>query len=252
MVDTVEHSTLDEQELHQIYRKYYADEAARLADGTLTADDVKKLFYQESDDSIWLLTGIGPNTWLTFCTDIGDVWDDLLINSGVFEFAGVGDPTLSNWQPGGAGTTFKVYKFQKNDEVFFSCQFPHTYKEGSDIYPHLHWTPADRGVAENGNLVGWKLDYTWCNIDGTFVSSGTIDLQDACDGTNHKHQVAIGAAITGTGKKISSMVMCRLYREDTGADDTWVGTIAAESPAILQFDFHHLIDADGSRQEWVK
>jgi len=183
-----------------------------------------------------------------------NVWDDLLINTGVFSFLGAADPTLSNWQPTGAGTTFQVYKFQKNDEVYFSCQLPHTYKEGSDIKAHVHWTPCDRGVAESGNYVGWKLDYSWCNInDGTFPASATIDMSDTCTGQNDYHEVSAGLTdLSGTGKKISSMIACRLYRSDTGGDDTWVGATAAQSPALLQFDFHHEINSEGSRQEWVK
>ena len=60
------------------------------------------------------------------------VWDDEKIVTGAFQFAGVSDPTLSDWQPGGVGTIYKVYKFQDGDEVFMSCQLSHKYKEGED------------------------------------------------------------------------------------------------------------------------
>ncbi len=80
------------------------------------------------------------------------VWDDLRIVPGAFQFAGNADPSIEDWQPGGSGITFKVYKFKENDEVFFTCQMPHSYKEGSDIIAHLHWTPADRGDEEVARL----------------------------------------------------------------------------------------------------
>ena len=182
------------------------------------------------------------------------VWDDLLINSGIFSFAGTADPTLSNWQPAASGTTFKVYKFKKNDVVYFSCQIPHTYKEGTDINVHVHWTPCDRGNEESGAYVGWKLDYSWANINGAaFGASATIDMSDTCTGTDDYHEVSAGlTSLDGTGMTISSMLVCSLYRSDTGTDDTWAGTLAAQSPALLQFDLHHEIDAAGSRIEWVK
>ena len=182
------------------------------------------------------------------------VWDDLLINSGVFKFAGTADPTLEDWRPGGSGTTFKGYKFKKNDEIYFSCQIPHTYKEGTNIRAHVHWTPADRGNEESGNYVGWKLDYSWANINGTaFGASAVIDMSDTCAGTDDYHEVSAGLTeLTGTGMTISSMLICRLFRSDTGTDDTWVGTTGAQSPLLLQFDFHHEIDSAGSRVEWVK
>jgi hypothetical protein len=180
------------------------------------------------------------------------VWDDLRIVPGAFTFLGVGDPTLSAWQPAGSGATFRVYKFQKDNEAFASCQMPHGYKEGSDLYFHLHWTPADRGNEESGNTVGWKVDYTIANTDGTFPSSSTADLSDTCSGTDDEHELTSSVQVSGTGLTLSHIIMLRIYRSDTGTDDTWVGTTAAQSPAILEFDIHFEKDTVGSRQELVK
>jgi len=177
------------------------------------------------------------------------VWDDLRIVPGAFQFAGSGDPTLSSWQPGGGGTTFKVYKFKTYDEVFFTCQLPHTYKEGTDLEAHVHWTPGDRGIAESGKTVNWALDYTWTNVNGVFDVSSNIAIPDTCSGTSDQHEIASSVTITGTSKNISSMLVCRLYRD---AGDTWVGTTSGESPALLEFDLHYEIDTLGSRQEIVK
>ncbi len=46
--------------------------------------------------------------------------------------------------------------------------------------------------------------------------------------------------------------MLKIYRSDTGTDDTWAGTSAAQSPGLLEVDFHHEIDTMGSRQEFIK
>ena len=180
-------------------------------------------------------------------------WDDLLINSGLFKFAGSNDPVWRDWQPSGSGTTFKVLKFDKNDEIFFSCQLPHTYKEGTNLRCHVHWTPCDRGNEESGAYVGWKLDYSWASLNnGAFPASATISMSDTCTGTDDYHEVSAGLTeLDGTNQTISSMLICRLYRTDTGADDTWTGT-TTEAPALLQFDFHHEIDSPGSEIEWVK
>jgi len=179
-------------------------------------------------------------------------WDDLRIVPGAFQVAGNNDPTLADWDPGTSpgAIVHKVYKFQKNDEVFFTCQLPHTYKVGTDIKPHLHWTPCDRGNEESGNTVAWKLDYTWGNINGIFGNSGTLDLSDTCSGVDHKHELTPSGTIDGTGMNISSMMVCRLYRDTTS--DTWVGTTAALSPAILEFDIHFQIDGFGSNTELTK
>lgn len=180
------------------------------------------------------------------------VWDDLRIVPGAFQFTGSSDPTLSSWQPGGSGAVFRVYKFQKNNEVFALVQMPHTYKEGTDLLFHIHWTPCNRGVAESGNKVGWKVDYSIANIDGVFGSSLTVDLSHTCSGVDDKHELTSSVVVPGTGLTISHIAILRIYRSDTGADDTWAGTLAAQSPAILEFDIHFQIDTMGSRQELVK
>lgn len=172
------------------------------------------------------------------------VWDDLRIIPGAFEFAGTGDPSLVDWQPGGSGTVFKVYAFTSGAGAYFTVQLPHLYKEGTSLYAHVHWTPKDRGNEENGKTVAWKLDYSWANYDGNFGASATVDLTDTCDGTDHKHQMTPNVEIVGTSKTISSMLICKIYR-DTG--DSWAGTIAAQSPALLEVDFHFSSDTLGSR-----
>ena len=179
-------------------------------------------------------------------------WDDLRIVPGAFEFSGSADPSLGAWQPQGAGATFQLYIFQKNDEAFASVQMPHNYKEGTDLKVHLHWTPRDRGNEENGNTVGWKVDYTVSNINSAFPASSTADLSDACSGTDHQHEITSSVTVSGTGLTISHMIMLRIYRTDTGADDTWVGTTVAQSPALLEVDFHYQIDDRGSQDETSK
>jgi len=200
---------------------------------------------QSSEEGV-ILVSIDVKSTKDILTDSGDltiktasgytkvleqsVWDDLRITPGTFSFAGVTDPTLRDWQPGGSGATFKTYCFSQNDEVFFTCQMPHTYKEGTNIHPHVHWTPRQYGVAENGETVAWKFDYTWANVSETFPPSVTADMSDTCSGTNDYHEISNTLEIDGTGKKISSMLMCRLYRDTTG--DTY-STTASEILAYL-------------------
>ena len=175
------------------------------------------------------------------------VWDDVLVNSGLFQFRGTSDPTWRDWTVD--SKTFRALFFNSGDEIYFSIQLPHTYKEGMDIRPHVHWTDAGNGSSESGHTVAWKLDYTWANVHDNFSTSGTIDMTGTCSGSDDYHEVGAATSYpSGTGKEISSMLFCRLYR-DSG--DTWSGT-GSSGPALLQFDFHIPISSDGSRQEWIK
>lgn len=175
------------------------------------------------------------------------VWDDLRITPGSFDRPGIADPAYVIYYPNGGGLGTYLPEFAIDDFASFTVQMPHGYKAGSNLSVHLHWTPRDRGNEESGKTVGWKVDYSWANIDGTFGDMQTADLSDACDGTDHKHQMTPQVAITGTSKAISSMLLCNIRRSDTGTDDTWVSTTSGQLPLLLEVDFHYEIDTVGSR-----
>jgi hypothetical protein len=180
------------------------------------------------------------------------VWDDIRINPGSTDRPGTADPALVTYTPGGSGTATYLWEFQKDDFFTFTVQLPHSYDPGEDIYIHAHWTPGTRGNEENGATVGWKLDYSWASINGTFGTMATVNLSDACDGTDHKHQMTTDGQITGTGQGISSMLLCNFKRTDTGTDDTWAGTATGSLPLLLEIDFHYPMDTVGSRDRASK
>ena len=176
------------------------------------------------------------------------VWDDMRVVPGSFDRPGVSDPAIVAYDVNGGGVSTYLWEFDKNDIASFTVQLPHAYKTGTDIYCHVHWTPGANGAANNGLTVGWKVEYSWASINGTFGTMASLDLSDACDGTNHKHQMTPDVAITGTDKGISSMLICNIKRTDTGTDDTWT----TGTPMILEIDFHYEIDTMGSRQIGAK
>lgn len=178
-----------------------------------------------------------------------ETYDDLRIVPGAFSFPGVADPTLSTWQPTGAGATFRVYEFNNADEVAFTVQMPHKYKQGTDLLAHVHWTPRARGVAEDGHTVFWKLDYSIANQNANFGASATIDLTDTCTGVNEKHELSPEITISGAGLTVSHMIICRFYR-DVG--DTWATNTAGNRPVLLEMDFHYQLDTLGSQQSLTK
>ena len=179
------------------------------------------------------------------------VWDDMRILPSTFDFPGVTDPAITTWTPGGAGgTTFRIWEFQQTDQGFFTCQLPHTYAEGTDLYPHVHWTPKDRGVAESGKTVDWRLDYSIASINQVFPSSVTVVMKDVCSGVDHKHEIDDSVPnISGSGLRVSAMLVGRFYR---GTDDDWVGTSAGQLPCLLELDIHYQINSLGSREERTK
>ena len=178
-----------------------------------------------------------------------ETFDDLRIVPGAFQFAGSADPSLSSWQPAASGATFKVYEFNNADEVFFTVQMPHNYKQGTDLLAHVHWTPRGRGTAEDTHTVFWKLDYSVANMDENFAASANLDMTDTCDGVNERHLMTPELTVTGTGLTVSHILVCRLYRD---AGDSWATNTANNRPVLLEFDFHYQLDSTGSQTTTVK
>jgi hypothetical protein len=123
-----------------------------------------------------------------------------------------------------------------------------SWKEGSNIYPHVHWTPVS---ATAGNVV-WQFDYSWANINGTFGAPTTIAfLPTAAGGTAWVHKLTRPAVapyyISGAGMTISSMLICRLHRDAGAGSDTLAANVA-----FLEFDLHYQSDSTGSRSELTK
>jgi hypothetical protein len=174
-------------------------------------------------------------------------WDDLRVSGSAFR-AGVTAPTLGNFLAAGG---LKVWRFEtgKHQEAHCEIQMPHNWKEGTDIHPHVHWVPC---ASNPGNVV-WELEYSWQNINGTFapVSNMAIDAT-AAGGTAWVHKLSVFKTggvdhITGTGKTISSMLVCRIHRNAGAGSDTYAADVG-----LLEFDIHYQIDSLGSRQEYTK
>jgi hypothetical protein len=162
------------------------------------------------------------------------VWDDIrvsLISRGTSS-----SPTFSQIQ----GNLY-AYKFNgtADNSLYFEIQMTHSWKEGTTIYPHVHW-------ASNGTSTGaviWGLDYEWKNINETFSgTTANISTSIAAVGIQKNQQITnIGASgITESDKKISSIILCRLYRAgntDANNDDCF----------LLSFDIHYEVNTIGSR-----
>jgi len=171
------------------------------------------------------------------------VWEDLRVAAQNTKInPSKSEPAFVSWKDG--LFLFRFLPGNDDDEsVHFTVQLSHTYKEGTDIYPHIHWTPDNTDTGD----VKWELEYSWQNVNGTFPASTSITVLDAADGTIDKHQVSSFAAISGTGKQISSMLVCRLTRLGDDIEDDFTG-----NAFFLEFDLHFEVNTMGSRQEFIK
>lgn len=180
------------------------------------------------------------------------VWDDLMIpgtavRTGAvapdFDLGFVGDASMYMYTFNGTSTV---------EEVHFSVQLPHCWKEGSRIYPHVHFVPWSTNSSDaNERVVRFSLEYTWASVGDAFGATAVLHLDSdpfVPNTSQWKHLIAKNAnGLAGTGHTISSMLVCRLYRDGSDAVDTY-----PQDVGFLQFDIHYEIDALGSDAEYLK
>ena len=111
-------------------------------------------------------------------------YEDLRTPATALQGQGANDPVFAFFQNDGAGSG-GVYAFQFSptigQDLFFWLQLPHAWKEGSTLYPHIHWGPM---TAQAGN-VRWALEYTIAKpgdpfpltvVDGFEAAAGGVAL----------------------------------------------------------------------------
>ena len=174
------------------------------------------------------------------------VYDDQQVN--------MGDIATSGWFGGNEYCDIVEYRsgvaieFQNstidNYSIRFNAQITHKYAEGEDIEFHIH---VGCNSATSGNVV-FKLTYQWANMEDTYGASSSTQATVTIDGTDGKHQMEeIIATISGTGKEISSILLCTLERLAGDASDTF-----SESVYVIGIDFHVPMNTLGSRTEGSK
>jgi hypothetical protein len=192
------------------------------------------------------------------------VFDDLRIEPTARN-TGAKAPSFENYNMGAAGGYY-LYSFDdavagSQKEIFFTMQMPHGWLYDGHIDIHVHWIG---NVADASPVAApyWGLEYTWKKIGSIFGAGNTIytDGFNYTSGTDYdlnvtawKHYISkfseIEATVAG-GDGMSSIMICRLFRFSSDALDTY--NQVGNKCGLLYVDAHHVLDARGSREEYVK
>lgn len=182
------------------------------------------------------------------------VWDDVRVPITATKGGGIRDPGFAQFKDNGAASTgVFLYWFDGNfeEELFFTVQLPHGYIEGTDIEPHIHWTPSVNGGA--GEVVNWGIEYTWADFGDDFPNTTIIYSNTHTPADDplvaSRHYYTEFPHISGVGKNLSAMLVCRIFRDATGVGGT---DDYGNDAGLLEIDFHHRADSHGSSAEWVK
>lgn len=171
------------------------------------------------DGSVWIKFNAG-NTAIDVDDDLRVPLDKGSASTSLEYFSGSSGP--------------QIWVFRNNaavEAMSFTLQLPHNWKDGTTIYPHIHWIPR---ATATGNIK-WNLDYTWANLNtGTFSAITTISGINTGPFTINQHLLAdIGTGINGTGMTYSSVLICRIWRDSSATEDTYNADAAG-----LSMDFH--------------
>lgn len=176
------------------------------------------------------------------------LWDDLRVSLDKASSAASLD-----FLPG-ASSGPEIWYFRNAagvEAMSFTVQIPHSWKEGSTIYPHIHWIPKNTATGD----VEWNFDYTWANYDPNtpqiFPALTTSTVVAIGPFTQSAHVITPlttnNAGLTATGKTVSSVLICRIWRDSGRAADTYNNNVG-----LISIDFHFEMDTFGSRSEYSK
>ena len=165
------------------------------------------------------------------------VWDDMRVPANT-AIAGSNPPTLSVF----VGTV-RAWHFSATvvESLHFEAQISHRYKEGTDIQPHIHWSPTSAAAG----TVSWGLEYTVATPTVQFPTTSTLSVAAVSGGTARLHQVDGLGTISMAGNKISTMIVGRVYRNAPA--DTY-----PDLAVLHEIDFHFQVDTPGSKQPFLK
>ena len=174
------------------------------------------------------------------------VWDDIRVPLSLAKRLGFSDPDWVKFTGDAPGVFELAFDKDTDEEVFFSVQVPHDWKLGSDLRPHIHWSPSTTG----GGSVTWKLEYTIAATGDVFGNTTYVNVTTAAGGIAKKSQYAdmpdIDMSSFNAATDLSVMLICRVYRDVSDGDDY------AADAFLHEIDFHYEMDTIGSRDETAK
>ena len=176
-------------------------------------------------------------------------YEDFRID-GLRTTVGVTAPTDETGFRGNANFLARNFVHNQADEVQFDVQLPHAWNAGSEISPHVHFSPWITGTA-SVQAARFILEYYWANINDTFpANSSSFAMEYTWTGSSQwKHLLAEHTGtveLVDVAKNMSSIMKARLYRDNTIANNLQ-GKVT-----FLYFDIHYQVDGFGSADEYTK
>lgn len=173
------------------------------------------------------------------------VWDDIQFPVGSGKVPAAGFPT---W--GTITAPQEGYSFDVGDSIQLETQEPpHGYKEGSTLYPHIHWK-LNGAAGGTARKIQWRLDYEWWNANSATSTAGNvvIEVTTGAADVDKQNYITSFPTISGAGMTVGAQIMMRLSRIAKSAG----GSDPVGDPWPTQVGIHVELDTVGSRTVTAK
>lgn len=124
-----------------------------------------------------------------------------------------------------------------NQSLYATFHVPHDYAPGTPIHLHVHW--SETGASDN-TKVRWGFEYSIAKGHGQepFPASSFIYAEQSCIGPYY-HMVAETAAISSPSIEPDALILVRMFRDASHANDTCPnGSFAFTCDVHYQSDRH--------------
>jgi hypothetical protein len=189
------------------------------ADSAITVQDLVDLGYATLDGNT--LTRI-------------EGWGDITADLGSGKVAGANQPTWSTFRDG-----IQAYEFSATQmkELWITFHVDHDYKDGSSVYPHVHWSPNTTSTG----TVRWGFEYTVAkgHDQAAFPASVTVYVETTIS-SNKQYQHIISEVVDNDAFDAfepDTLILMRIFRDAAHANDTFPDTVHA-----FTADIHFLGD----------
>ncbi len=170
-------------------------------------------------------------------------WDDLRFPvQAINPPGGASDPDVE------ATTGALLFAAAGTELVYGVAQMPHSWAEGTAVYPHVHW---QKTTSASGNVL-WRFEYEIVNNGATAAmdygtqSDVTTPVTPDND-TANEVLISTFGSVDMTDCNISCLMLWKLSRIGGDASDTY-----GADARLLEFDIHYRTDSFGSVQEFTK
>lgn len=204
---------------------------------TITSDGTSNRIVLVDED---LLLGCGTDKTLVLSET---VWDDLPPSPIIGGNTGASTPTLAQFVEDTVQYTFDA----STDICHGATEITHRYKEGTTIYPHIHW--ASNGTAGEDRHVKFQLKYCTISAGGVASAQSTTVVSVTIPANTLSLTCFISdfeTPITGTNRKVGDYICWKFQRI------TATGTAPSANPFVLAIGFHIECDTIGSRTKIAK